>query len=37
MAAWHEDVQDSGIGGLERLRALLSEWRRRVFRSDASR
>ena len=37
MAAWHEDVQDSGIGALERLRALLSEWRRRVYRSDASR
>jgi len=37
MAAWHDDVQDPGIGVLERLRAFLSEWWRRVFCADASR
>jgi hypothetical protein len=37
MAAWHEDVQESGIGALERLRALISEWYRRVFRRNYAR
>ena len=37
MAGWHEGAEEAGIGIAQRLRALLSDWWRRVFRADAPR
>jgi len=37
MAAWHEGPDETTLGVVERLRALVSAWYRSVFRADAPR